>query len=98
MMPRRQTLWPRDRRHDPGYRTRLQALRDQKGVALGMMGDMSSGANMYSCEDLAKRIQETQPWLLQTDRAIVSDRIANSGKSLAELVEKYRERSPSLFK
>ena len=77
---------------------RLQALRDQKSVALGMMGDMSSGANMYSCEDLAKQIQETQPWLLKTDRALIRDRIANSGMSFAELVEKYRERSPGSFK
>ena len=97
-MPRRQTLWPRDRRHDPSYRTRLRALRDQKGVALGMMGDMSSDVNMYSCEDLAKQIQETQPWLLKTDRALIRDRIAASGLSFVELVEKYRERSPGSFK
>ena len=77
---------------------RLRALRDEKGVALGMMDDMSSGANMYSCEDLAKQIQETQPWLLKTDRALIRDRIANSGMSFIELVEKYRERSPGSFK
>ncbi len=77
---------------------RLQALRDQKGVALGMMGDMSSGASMYSCENLSKRIQETEAWLTKTDRALIRDRIANSGMSFAELVEKYRARSPGAFK
>ena len=77
---------------------RLQALREQKAVALGMMGDMSSRANMYSCESLAKQIQEAQPWLLKTDRAIIRDRIASSGKSFAEFVEIYRERSPNSFK
>ena len=77
---------------------RLQALREQKAVALGMMGDMSSGANMYGCENLAKQIQEAQSWLLKTDRALIRDRIANSGMSFAELVGKYRARSPSSFK
>ena len=77
---------------------RLQALRDQKGVEMGMMIDMSSGASMYSCENLSKRIQETEAWLTKTDRALIRDRIAASGMSFAELVEKYRARSPSSFK
>lgn len=77
---------------------RIQALRDEKGVVLAMMGDMMPDEKMYSCASLSKQIQETQSWLSKTDRAISRDRIASSGKSFPELVEEYRERSPSSLK
>ena len=79
-------------------KARVQALRDEKVVALELMIDAIPGANMYSCKNLAIQIQEHQAALTKSERAITRDRIAASGMSFAELVEKYRERSPGSFK
>ena len=77
---------------------RLQALRDEKAVGLGWMRDAFPNGNMFSCQQLAQSNLLNQNALTKSERQVVREVVANSGKSLAEVASEYRARYPSLSK
>ena len=77
---------------------RIQALRDERAVATGLVFDMTFDKNVWSCENLAKSNQWIQNSLSKGERAIAREYIAASGETLSELAKKYRGTYPSLIR
>ncbi len=69
---------------------KLQAAGDQKAVAIGLLGEMSSDKDRFSCATLAKDVQWIQSSLSKGEMSVIRELIAKSGKTIPELVEKYR--------
>ena len=69
---------------------RLQALKDERDVVQGLGLEVVLGDNPFSCASLAK----SNPWMRAAlgkgELAIGRDYVAKSGKTLAELAEKFR--------
>ena len=73
---------------------RLQVLRDEYAIAMGLSFDAGFSENMYSCESLTKSSRWIQKSLSKGERTIAREYVAESGKTLGELAEKYRKAYP----
>jgi hypothetical protein len=69
---------------------RLQTLRDESTVALGISRDVASGENALSCEGLKNASRLVQKSLSKGERAGAYEHVAESGKTLSALADQYR--------
>ncbi len=69
---------------------RLQALKDERDVVQSLAMQVMLGGNAFSCASLAKSNQWMRAALGKGELAIGRDYVAKSGKTLAELAEKFR--------
>ncbi len=77
---------------------RLQALRDEYAIAMGLSLDASFSEKPYSCDSLTKSSRWVQKSLSKGERALAREYVAESGKTLAELAEKYRKAYPGVVR
>ncbi len=69
---------------------RLQALGDWKAVAMGLLGEMASHKDRFSCATLTRDVQLMRNSLSNGEMSAIRELIAKSGKTIPELAEKYR--------
>lgn len=77
---------------------KLQALGDRKAVAMGLLGEMASDKDRFSCATLTRDVQLMRNSLSKGEMSIIRELIAKSGKTIPELAEKYRPPSPASTK
>ena len=77
---------------------RLQSLKDELDVFLGGASDATPGANIFSCHQLDIENKWVNLMLAKGERGMLSKRVAESGKTLAQLAAQYRIAYPDLDK
>jgi hypothetical protein len=77
---------------------RMQELRNEKSLVMGLLHEMMDVKNPYSCENLTKHNQWLQRTLAHGERGMAREKIAASGKSLAELAAHYRNVYPNALR